>query len=396
MTSPWLWLVWSACVADDPTTGTSPGDLDTGLPELVLPPVEGLPVQEAPPEAFVSFRNGGPVSVQDWWSDRRPEIQVLFHRYVYGWSAPDVAASAVEVHPEVEVSGGRLRQTTAASEGRRFTVALWIPDGPGPHPVVLGLNKCGNRSVSQQAEVEDGGAWTEASCDPAPGSRASYWNIDAALARGVGVATVHQSDFAPDDAQQTAPLLEAELPRAGTDDRWGAIGVWAYGLSRAVDVLRTDADVGSIVVMGHSRRGKTALWAAAQDPRIDGVWAHQSGTGGAALTRSFNGETVGAVNTLFPHWFNDTFPQFAGQETRLPLDQHLLLAMVAPRPLRVTDGAEDFWADPDGAAQSVALATPVFEALQGPSPTWSLRPGDHAVTPQDWVDMLDWLATQPL
>lgn len=144
--------------------------------------------------------------------------------------------------------------------------------------------------------------------------------------------------------------------------------------------------------MGHSRRGKTALWATAQDLRVDGVWAHQSGTGGQALSRHREGESIGAVTLLFPHWFDDVFPRFDGQETRLPLDQHLLLALAAPRPLRATDGDEDAWADPEGARMAVELAAPVFEALEGPEPVWDLRPGVHDVTPQDWVDALAWLA----
>lgn len=361
------------------------------FPDVELPAVEDLPEQVEPPDPFVAWANGEDLDATDW--DRRAsELRVLYQHYAFGWSADPVTAELIERSDDG--SGGErlvhLRGRFGPDDGdeRELLVALWLPDG-APRAVVLGLNKCGNASVREGAL--DAGAWVQEDCAPEPGSRSTYWNIDAALAAGFGVATVHQSEFHPDDPSATGGMLDWPLPLAEEDDRWGVIGTWAFGLSRAVDLLDDETGGAPVVVMGHSRRGKTALWAAAQDARIDGVWAHQSGTGGASLSRHREGETIGAMTTLFPHWFDDVFPAFDGQEARLPFDQHLLLALAAPRPVRVSDGEDDAWADPEGARQAVELSVPVFDALGGPEPVWALRPGVHEVTPQDWVDAIDWL-----
>jgi hypothetical protein len=199
---------------------------------------------------------------------------------------------------------------------------------------------------------------------------------------GWAVATVHQSDTAADDpdAIHPAPVVVS----------------WAWGLSLAVDVLQTldDVDPSRIAVFGHSERGKAALIAGAHDPRIAAVWAHQSGTLGAALTRTFDGESLGALTTSFPHGFTGRLSDFVDNELRLPVDQHLLLAQIAPRPLLVTDGVDDDWANPAGAQQAVELAGPVFALLEGPAPTWQNRPGGNDVNDDDWETALSFLQEQ--
>lgn len=386
-----LALLTLGCTRATPEGGVVVPGTPPVFPEVELPAVGDLPEQVEPPDPFVAWANGEELDPTDW-DARTSELLVLYQHYAFGWSADPVTTELVE-RTEDASAGERLihlhgRFGPDDGEARELLVALWLPDG-APRAIVLGLNKCGNASVREGAL--DAGAWVQEDCDPDPGSRSAYWNIDAALAAGFGVATVHQSEFHPDDPSATGGMLDWPLPLAGDDDRWGVIGTWAFGLSRAVDLLDGETGAVPVVVMGHSRRGKTALWATAQDARIDGVWAHQSGTGGASLSRHREGETIGAMTTLFPHWFDDVFPAFDGQETRLPFDQHLLLALAAPRPVRVTDGEDDAWADPEGARQAVELAVPVFDALGGPEPVWALRPGVHEVTPQDWLDTLDWL-----
>lgn len=342
--------------------------LDTGW---ALPDVADLPAQVEPPNPLVGFHGDAVDSVDAWESWRRPELVRLFEHYVYGAAQPLPPVGAVDARwltddvVELHTQGAGV-------------VLVFVPPGPGPHPVLLGLNKCGNASVTDLALVSETTGYTEATCDDRRGSRSALWSVDQALAAGVAVATVHQSAFAPDDRDQGAHV----------------IATWAAGLSLAVSALaQSDLALGPVGVFGHSRRGKAALVAAAADPRIDVVFPHQSGTGGQALSRGSTGETVDDVTTLFPHWFSPTFARFAGREDLLPVDQHLLIALVAPRRVVVRDGDDDPWANPQGARDAVELSQPVFELVGGDA-SWSSRPGDHGVLAQDWAAWAQVLASE--
>ena len=375
---------------DDTAAAFGPYPEPSALPEVV------------DPQDPLTHADGQPVAGPlDWHGARAPELRQLFAHYVYGVSpAPPPVAVSVVSERQGALDGAATATELSIGYGDAPPIALLVftPPGAGPFPVFLGLNKCGNHAVSDDPGVSLPTAWNEPDCDSSEAGRASradYWSIRDAIAAGFAVATFHQSDVDPDDRADVAHADGVQPhfpPPPDPSSGWATIAAWSWGLSRAVDALATlpTVDASRIVVFGHSRRGKAALWAGACDPRIAMVWAHQSGTAGAALSRSFEGESIGALTTLFPHWLLPRFAEFAGEELRLPLDQHLLLALIAPRPLLVTDGADDAWADPAGAEQAVGLAAPVWPFLDPSAapPEWRLRPGDHEVLPEDWATAL--------
>jgi hypothetical protein len=381
------------------------------------------------PDPLTTARGAKITDAAAWNQERRPELLKLFETYVYGKMPGKLPAMRFQVTSEKKTAcGGKATRKevsilfTGQPDGPKMDLLLYIPNqAQKPVPAFLGLNFAGNQSVTKEPDVAISAQWMR---DDPPrgivdhrataktrGSDASSWAIERVIDRGYALATAYYGDLDPDydDGFRNGvhPLFAKPGSTGRAPDDWGAIGAWAWGLSRALDYLETEPviDAQKVVVMGHSRLGKTALWAGATDPRFAIVVSIQSGCGGAALSRRWYGETVKRINTSFPHWFALNFRQFNDHEDDLPVDQHELIALIAPRPVLITSAEEDRWADPKGEFLGAKGADPVYRLLGTdglavaamPKPNqlvkstigYFLRPGEHRVTDAEWQAMLD-------
>ncbi len=369
-------------------------------------------------------------SQQEWEQTSRPHQFEMLEKYLYGRKLPAVPVSVVGAVERAEVDLGstkalrlqaRLRLGTAA-DAPTTNVLLYLPKATNKVPVFLKLNFRGN-----QAETDDPGVWLPTGWIPADtrfegivnnratdasrGALQRRFPVASLVGRGYGMATAYCGDFFPDrpDGRPQSVLAALGRPVEGTlpKDEPGAIGTWAWGLSRILDWLVTlpEVDADKVIVVGHSRLGKTALWAGACDQRFAMVVSNESGCGGAALSRRNFGETIAVITSRFPHWFCPMLADYAGREIELPCDQHALLAMAAPRPLYVASAEQDRWADPRGeflAAVAAGRAWKLYgltglgtEAMPpintpiGQLVGYHVRNGSHDLLPYDWTQFAD-------
>lgn len=383
-------------------------------------------INSLPP--ILTMEDGTPVrTAEQWKEERRGEILELYQDRVYG-KVPDfnpgVSFETRQVH-EHDLSNRAVMkevrmQISHQGDTSPATILIYLPaDISSPVPVFLGLNFYGNQTIRKDRNIsltrshvnnsEELLIFANRATEESRGKRAYRWPLELILEHGYGFATIYYGDFDPDfDDGFRNGVHGLVEPDARDSSSWGAISAWAWGLSRAMDYFETDSliDQGRIALIGHSRLGKTALWAGALDERFALVISNNSGCGGAALSMRKSGERLKDINTTFPHWFAMQFHAYNGREEDLPVDQHMLLALIAPRPLYVASAEKDDWADPRGEYLSLFMAGEVYRLFSHGglddrnmppvnSPViidrlgYHIRSGDHDLLRYDWENFLD-------
>lgn len=379
--------------------------------------------------------NGSKITEPRTWREhQRPHILNLFSQHVYGTipsTLPRVDYELVEEEKQA-LDGAAMRKQVVLqfSKNNHHLTALllmYLPNRQSPpYPAFVGLNFYGNHTIHPDPAIRISDSWvrnnpeygiTDNRATPSSrGVRQSRWPVEEIIARGYALVTMYYGDIDPDydDGFQNGihPFYRSWQQNQPDSTTWGSISAWGWGLSRIMDYLITDSDIDScrVAVMGHSRLGKTALWAGAHDRRFALVISNNSGCGGAALSRRRFGETVKRINNHFPHWFCDRFNRYNDNEDNLPVDQHMLIALIAPRPVYIASAEEDLWADPRGEFLAALHADPVYKLLgtnglaadsmpplKQPVVSrigYHIRPGEHDLTAYDWNGFMDFADKQ--
>lgn len=346
--------------------------------------------------ALLTTEHGKNIKSASMWNRlRRPEILELYRTHVFGRVPETRYQKSFEiVNVDKMAINGRATlkeiDVTITRDDKSLVIhlILFTPnDAKKPVPTFLLINNRGKENI-----------------DPTRASKSEFWPVEEVVARGYGIAAFYNADVDEDkfdEFQGGIHELLDEKPRP--DDAWGTIAAWAWGASRCLDYLVTDpaVDGGRVAVLGHSRGGKTALWAGAEDTRFGMTISNESGCTGAALARRRYGETVAVINRAFPHWFCTNYKRYNDREDDLPVDSHMLMALTAPRPLYVASAGEDIWADPRGSYLALHHAAKVWDLFKFPSGLpeamppankqvisgkvgYHVRDGGHNMLVEDW------------
>ena len=348
------------------------------------------------------LKTSGNAAVKDkatWEKVRRPEILKLFEENIYGQmpkTYSSIKYSIINENANAMNGKAKLKQVLIEvinnNKSVKINLVLFVPNHvKKPVPAFLLINNRGKENI-----------------DPTRATKSEFWPAEMVIDSGYAIAAIYVGDLAPDDKEKYVNgVLQIYPGQLLADDGMKAIGAWAWGASRVMDYFETDKDIDAkrVAIVGHSRGGKASLWAAAEDQRFAICFTNCSGNTGAALARRQFGERINRINTSFPYWFNNNYKKFNNNENALPVDQHMLIALVAPRPLYATNASKDLWADPKGTYLSLKNAEKVY-ALYGiqsnlpanppginqpiiQSPLgYHNREGEHNLTAYDWNNFI--------
>ena len=415
-------------------------------PKISFARIDQLTAVSALPDPLLTSNGRKVTTARDWNNERRPELKALFAHYMYGEIPPKPSRRNFDTHivdKKFLNGAATLKLVTISIPGHdtpKIDLLVVTPNAATkPAPAFLALNFCGNHAVHSDPRIPLAKSYFGNGCkgcedgratDAARGTQATNWPLEQIIARGYAFATFANADVDSDRAGVSdgvyawlAKEQTGSAANSATANR-GCIAGWAWGFQRCVDYLVTDLaiDPARIAAVGHSRNGKTALLAAAFDERIALAIPHQAGCGGTAPNRvapalaapQANGrptaETMAVINKSFPHWFNAEFKKFNATPEKLPIDQHELVALMAPRPVLLSNATEDKWANPAQQFEVLKAAEPVYrllgvggcDASEMPPEGrlvnsklgYYIRPGAHSMTSGDWMVFLNFADQQ--
>ena len=339
-------------------------------------------------------------TTNQWENIRRPEILKLFEDHVFGQVPKDFDDIRFKIkNKDKKAMNGKATLKEVAITVTRnkksvtMNLLMFTPNKvKKPVPMFLVINHRGIKTMDVARQNKDG-----------------FWPAEEVIEAGYGISGFDVIDVSPDDKVTfTEGILDQLYPeQLEMDNGMRGLGAWGWGASRAVDYFEKDksVDATKIISVGHSRGGKSSLWFGAQDERVAITISNESGNSGAALSRRNFGETIERITTNFPYWFCANYQKYAGNEDKLPVDQHMLMALIAPRAVYVASAAEDLWADPKGQYLGLKESQPVFnlygietnlppempdvnEQIIHPHMGFHNREGKHNMTPYDWQQFI--------
>lgn len=368
--------------------------------------------------------NGSTVSTPDEARAAQTRWRQTFADGLFGELPPPPDRLDVTRHPLPEPRSERLAvKLTVGDREMEVDAALWLPaHTDGTVPLIAALDFTGPFGTLTASEFPlDPDAiiarpgWLGGGQGPMTevmrGTSPHRIPIDMLTRAGFAVITSCYGSWVPDDPVACRqhglwPLLDLDAH----DTPPGVVCLWSWAVSRLIDVAETlpGIDASQVSIAGHSRLGKAALWAAVNDPRIGALFLNESGCAGAALSRRNFGESFAHNRAGFPHWLlSEERAKAAGLDD---VDQHQLLALMAPRKLYVASAVDDLWCDPRGEYLGLRAAAPLWGVFGHPVEMppaeeayapgnrisagqlgWHLREGGHELTPYDWTRFIDFI-----
>ena len=377
------------------------------------------------PDPLVMLNGKKVKNAKTWYNKRRPEIVRLFEEFQYGRVPGKPAEMTFDVFDKgtPALGGKALRKQvtvyfTKDTSKYKMDILIYLPvNAVKAVPLFLNLSFTANASVTDDPGIRGKYVWGKGGVrvPVKPMGGFGRMDIDQFLSQGIGFANIYYGDIEPDFAEGIKYGIRGYYLKPGSTypgpDEWGAISAWSWGLSRAMDYFETDnqIDAGKVALFGVSRLGKTVLWAGARDTRFGMVIASCGGEGGAAISRRWYGETIDHMThpTRYFYQFAGNWRNFKDDPSDSTVDGHMLVALMAPRPLLLQTGDTDYWSDPKGEFVAAVAGDPVYELLGKKSLRTDVMPaagvpilndlgyfmhsGGHGAVPADYKVFIDFI-----